>query len=172
MENFLTDGLTTNNYLQDHEIRIQIHFLTTLFCSLQIWDHSGVKRRPKLSVVSQMSGKYKYLLLFYKISFQFKVLFNFNDYLQVPIGSYSVKITTGDPKMTFGVGLSVNDKFVIEPQILSKNQYFTNSKEVVVMDGYVRVKSKCEQNCSGFWSRINAIEITKGIKYNFKFLLT
>jgi hypothetical protein len=46
--------------------------------------------------------------------------------------------------MTFGVGLSVNDKFVIEPQILSKNQYFTNSKEVVVMDGYVRVKSKCE----------------------------
>lgn len=81
--------------------------------------------------------------------------------IQVPIGTYSVKITTGDPKMTFGVGLSVNDRLIIEPQMLSKNQYFTNSKEVVVMDGFIRVNSKCEQDCNAFWSRINAIEITK-----------
>jgi len=77
------------------------------------------------------------------------------------MGTYSVKITTGDPKMSYGVGIEVNDKYIIEPQILNKNQYFTNSKEVVVMDNYIKVNSKCELNCQNYWSRINAIEITK-----------
>ena len=34
---------------------------------------------------------------------------------QVPNGNYNVKITSGDPKMTYGVGIEANDKYIIEP---------------------------------------------------------
>lgn len=70
--------------------------------------------------------------------------------------------------MSFGVGIEANDKYVIEPQILNKNQFFTNSKEINVIDGFIKIKSKCEFDCYNYWSRINAIEISKGFIYLLK----
>jgi len=42
------------------------------------------------------------------------------------------------------------------------------------LDGFIKINARCEQNCQNYWSRINAIEITRCtlIHFFFTFFLT
>lgn len=82
------------------------------------------------------------------------------------IGTYNVKITTGDAEKKNVESLAVNGKMIFDNLVLEPNQFDSAEIEVQVSDGSIVIEALCDNDnpaghCKNVWTRMCSIEITK-----------